>query len=397
MEQTRQTIHSKSELPFRGREPELESLLPGGAKSRLQNVYGVSGIGKSRLLREVADRVRESSPGAIVIRVDLETLPRDPSARPRALLEAIVEQEPGRLRGLWHDTEQVAGEIAGQLDGLASSVSLPVYLMFDSTEHVQQDAVFWRWAEANLIGPLVVEENVRLVFAGRVPAPWRRFEVRSAVRLLSLSPLSQEGAAQQLIADALRLYNSDLSSQVIDRAVPFLLDLSFGHPLLSEELAEYTASSLPAALEDEEKLRRELCAKVVAHYIEENLFKDLDPPWPEILEWTSVLDRFDPQLLRRYLTLLDAKLAEQPEYFFIQGVAAMRIQHALVWYEGEGYVIHGVLKDILRHNLEILKPDMFRQACRAAVQVYQEMASELAGTEEAAQYSEAADRYRELA
>lgn len=380
--------------PFQDREIELETLISRIAGASLLNIYGVAGIGKSRLLKQAATQIKAKHPGAVVIQVDLQFLPTDSFSRPAALLKAIATQAPSQLRGVWQDTEQVAREIVDQLNGLASAAVTPVYLMLDTTESLQEDVGFWRWAEKNLIGPLAIEDEVRQVLAGRVPAPWRRYEVRHALQLLPLDPLPKEDAAKQLIYDVLLLNSPQLSPQFALQAVPILLDLSFGHPLLSEELAADAASRLPAALQNQDEFRRILSEQVVYRFIDDFLFKDVDSKWCQVLRWASVLDSFDAPMLHRYVGRLDDQLAEKPVLFFIRGVAEMRIQHALVWHEEQGYVVHGILQDVLRRNHEILDPEHYRQACQAAAEVYEEIAHDLAELPEARLYREQAKKYR---
>jgi hypothetical protein len=364
----------------------------------LINVYGVAGIGKSRLLREVDLQFQKRKPQAVLIKVDLADLPPDPSARPEAFLRSLVAQGSTRLRGTRQNTEQVAAEIVVQLNDIASKATpeTPVCLSVDTTEVVQEDMNFWSWMENNVVGPLAVASKVRQVFAGRVPVPWRRFEVRRSVRLLSLGPLPPEKMGQDLIAEVLQLKNPDLPPERVEQTLPLLSDLSFGHPLLSEELATYAASRLPQALQRPAAFQHELSQQVVAPFADSYLFEDIPAPWPEILRWACVLRQFDPLLLGRYLKKLDESLISgRQDYFFVQGLAMLRIRYATIWHAGEGTVVHGVLRDILRRNLQILRPDDFQQACQAAAAVYDELANEFPPeSAEANRYHHEAEQYK---
>jgi len=266
----------------------------------------------------------------------------------------------------------------------------------DTTEAVQQDMDFWSWLEQNLVGPLVVEGQVRMIFAGRVPVPWRRFEVRRAVQLHSLGPLPVKEAARELLAELLKLQNPGLLPEEIEQAIPLLIDLSLGHPLLSEELAADAASRLPQALEQKDEFRYELSERVVTQFISSFLFADVGPPWTEILRWACILRQFDPMLLGRYLAKLNKDLVtDKKEVFFIRGLAMLRTQEAIVWNAGEGTAVHGILRDILRRNLEILNPSGFKQACLAAADVYAELAAGFPEDSEGAEhYRQEAERYR---
>lgn len=382
---------------FKDRDEEIKSILSLVADVPLLNVYGVAGIGKSRLLEEAFLRLRQQEPQAILIIVDLDKLPADVE-RPRALLKALLAQEPTRLQVTSPEPDRAAAQVVVQLNDIAARTKpqLPVYLFVDTTERAQEDMGFWSWTENNLVGPLAVAGHVRQVFAGRIPAPWRRFEVRRAVQLLSLGPVSPEEAARALIGEVLQRVNPELQMEALRPVVSSLLDLSFGHPMLSEELAAYTAPCLPRALQQLEAFQRELCEQVAIPYINSYLLKDVPPPWPQILRWASVLHQFDPLLLRRYLEKLEpALVADKPDHFFVQGLVTLRIRYTTVWHAGEGTVVHGILREILRKNLQVLYSDDFRRACRAAAAVYDELAGEFPPeSEEAACYRQEAERYR---
>jgi hypothetical protein len=386
------------DTPFKDRDEELNSIVSSMTDVPLLDIYGVAGIGKSRLIEEAGLRLRDREPQAVLIQVDLMDLPPDPPGRPEAFLRSLIAQEPARLQGAWQNAEQVAAEVVVQLNAIVSKLTpdTPVYLFVDTTEVVQEDMDFWSWMENNLVGPLIVAGQVRQVFAGRIPVPWRRFEVRRAVKLLSLGPLPPEEAARELIVEILKLRNPNLSPEVIQQAATLLTDLSFGHPLLSEDLAAYAVSHLPQMLQQPEAFQRELSEKVVAPFADSYLFEDIPAPWPEVLKWASVLHQFDPLLLRRYLTKLDDSLvADKQDYFFVQGLAMLRIRYATIWHAGEGTVVHGILRDILRRNLQILRPDDFQQACQAAAAVYDELADEFPSeSEEASRYRNEAEQYR---
>jgi hypothetical protein len=386
-----------SDTPFKDRDEEINSIMSSVSDAPLLDIYGVAGIGKSRLIEEAGLQLRDREPQAVLIQVDLMDLPPDPPGRPEAFLRSLIAQEPTRLQGAWQNTEQVAAEVVVQLNDIASRLTpaAPVYLFVDTTEVVQEDMGFWSWMENNLVSPLVVTGQVRQVFAGRIPVPWRRFEVRRAVKLLSLGPLPQEEAARELIIEILQK-DPNLSPKDIQKAAYLLTELSFGHPRLSEELATYGTSHLPQALQQPEAFQRELSEQVVVPFVDSYLFEDIPAPWPEILKWASVLHQFDPLLLRRYLIKVDESLvADKQDYFFVQGLAMLRIRYATIWHAGEGTVVHGILRDILRRNLQILRPDDFRRACQAAADVYDELADEFpSDSEEASRYRDEAEQYR---
>jgi hypothetical protein len=380
-------------LTFQNRDNEIKQILETGP-GILLNIYGEAGIGKSRLLEELAQRVLSKSPSALVLRIDLKPLADEEADRPEGVLRDLTAQASEWLKGRWLSTEQVAGQIVAQLNEHARRVS--VVLMFDTTEVLQEDMDLWRWMEEHLVGPLVVEGRIRLIFAGRVPAPWRRVEVRRALKLLPLAPLPPEDAARNLVLEALQQKNPGLAGNgTLEQATDLILELSFGHPLLSEELATYAASRWPASSLD--AFRRELCEQVVRPFIQQHFFKDIEPPWDEFLWWASVLEWFDVTILQEYLKRIDPGLVEgRLDYYFIQGLTRLRIRNTVVWREKRGDRLHGVIEDIVRHCFEVVDWEEYRRACQAAVEMFEALAGEFLeeSPEAAEQYRREAEVYR---
>lgn len=362
---------------FQNRKWELDQLCLDTDEAILLNIYGEGGIGKSSLLREAEQRLHTENSPTLVLFVDFRELQ---TSQPEALLRAIIAQAPDQLSVTGQNVEQVAGQIVAQLSILTEHKR--VYLMFDTTELFQEEMDFWRWLETNLIGPLAVEGRVRQIFAGRVPAPWRRVEVRRILKLLPLEPLATDYAARDFVREVLQKNNPKLKGTEkdkakVEKAVTLVLEFSFGHPLLSEKLAAYIAIHWPAAVSDKYQFKVDLCREIVKPFIEQVFFGEIKPPWIEILWWISVLDWFDATILQRYLALVEPELTkDQPDYFFIQGISRLRLHYTIIWREERGDRLHGVAGKIVRHCLEVLEPERYRRAYQAAAKTLEALAGE---------------------
>ncbi len=360
-------------LEFQDREEVLGELCAPASQSLLLNLFGETGIGKSRVLQEAERRLQVDRPPAVVLRVDLEKL-KDAADRPTTLLRTLIDQAAGRVSGIWQSNEQVAAVIVAQLGALTQHT--PVYLMFDTTEALQGDSAFWDWLHQNLTEPLVIDGRVKQIYAGRIPVAWRRFELRRTVKLLPLGPLTPVAASRTLVAQALLQSNPMLKERGdFQAAVDLVLEFSFGHPLLSEMLAAYVAGHWPSE-QPLTQYKKILCEQKVKQFINEFLFKEVEEPWREILWWASALDWFDPAILREYLKRVRPELGKEPDYYFIREVAKLRTHHRVIWQESRGDRLHGLIQDIVRQCFMTMDREEYRRACLAAAETFGDIAKE---------------------
>ncbi|MBN2470995.1 MAG: ATP-binding protein [Anaerolineae bacterium] len=389
---------------FVGREMELDELSARLDTPRpLINIYGEPGIGKTRLLKEAARRLKADHEAALVLTVDLEQIVSHPSAeRPRAVLEALISQSKGVLSGQWEDVDQVAQRIVDQLNALAAE--RPVAIFFDTTEFLHHDRAFWTWIEMKIVGPLLIERRVSLVFAGRVPVPWRRVEVRRALKLLPLQQL-EEGHARRFVLHLLEdaAWFAEASEGEREQAADLILLISCQHPGLIHVLADEVRSR-PWPPDDLGQVKQRLSAEIVKPFIYDELFKSIpeeEQEWKDILWWLSILDWFDVTIVMHYIKAVAPALAQdQPEYYFIKGLSRLRVQYTIVFQvePGGGNRLHGTIRDIVRTCLIITSPEDCRMARLKAADTFEALAQFLEGDKETQDiFRKEASEYRESA
>jgi hypothetical protein len=380
---------------FQNRESELRELLKLPCMVPMVTVYGEAGIGKTRLLRETIQQLQHQNPNTVVLWIDGSDLVHTAQASHEALLHVLITQAKKHLSidPMWTTVDQGASKIVQQLNKLGNRI--PVFLMFDNTEALQDNRDFWRWLERHIVGPLVVEGLVKLIFAGRIPPPWRRIEIRRALDLLQLASLQSKEARDALIREVLTQEGSALDEHFLDQSTNLVNKFAFGHPRLSEKIAEYIATHRPESFDT--AFQQQVCREVIKPFINKVFFAGIESPWTEWLWPMSVLDWFDTTILQAYLGRLFPKdVKNKPDYYFIQEIGNLRMNQRVLWREAQGDCLYGVIGDIIAQCLKTLDPDEYKRAQQAAQSTFQAIATQFEDDPEAQQeYKAQARAYAE--
>ena len=379
---------------FVNREEELSWILDParrGEGSLVLNFYGVAGIGKTRLLREACEKAKGLSFNCWF--VDLKGAPDDPQGPSSALLNLLSDELAQSPQPPSPEELSLARREPAALVRLLLRKEGILLLFFDSTEALQTDRAFWRWAEDNVIGPLVLTGRTIQVFAGRSPVNWQRYEVRLAVRLYELSPLEESFASEHIENELIR--HSPGAPPDLSPLVEALYDLSQGHPLTEEELAAYAAANLDEALKNPDSFRARLGQDVITRIVDDYLLQGVEAPWADVIKWACVLRRFDAFMLERFLRRAVPDLVgEHNEGFFVEGIRILRNAHLVTWKAERGYHLHDLLHKIMTRHLKLSAPRFFQDAHRHAAEMYEEMAKECADDEEKKRYLNEAKYHR---
>ncbi len=374
---------------FQNREGDLTLLCDQNAPLLL-DIFGEAGIGKTSLLGEAQARFGAQSSPPLVVYLDWDSLSGVPPAdRGLHVLKALAAVVPQLAPTAETNEDAEANQIVARLHACTPA---PV-LMFDTTETVQIDMGFWAWLETQLVAPLLAGGYVRQVFAGRVPAPWRDFDVRTQVVMHHLAPFeTQTGPARELILEVFRQRAPALDKHAAVLLTDLILEFSCGHPGLSKGLATWVTESeaerWPA--QDLRELRRHMASEEVKRYIDEHLFAKVEPAWRSILWWASILNWFDITVLRQYLVMLvEAGLTSLErthlndwDSFFLHSIDRLRLQDTAIIWEGSGYQLYGVTRDIVRYCLRITDSLGYRRANQCAGDVISALAREFTPEEE---------------
>ena len=383
---------------LRGREHEIKLVCQEDLSSRIINIYGEAGIGKTKLLRE-SKKELEGRYQASVFYVDLESASKSSGNLASRILESLISQRKGNYDALFSQKlEEIASKLVAELNQLAENKR--VVIMLDTTEVIQDDMDFWSWMENNLVSPLAVYEKVLLIFAGRVPVPWRRYEVRRTVKTVKLAPLEyhkqttsdalpashsvvESGTpAHDLVHEAVANANPQLTAEQCEAIIQLTIDYTFGHPALSLAVGKYLAIYwLPEKGSQQAQVR--MAEEVIKPFIDQVFFKTVDELWRKILWWISPLVDFGPIFLRYYLSqVLAAEVEGKTDSFFAAGLTNLRIKHAVIWKRVENEQFHGTIGRIVSRCFQVVSPSDFNKACNAAYQTCLRLVNEFLSDDE---------------
>jgi len=376
---------------FVNREDELEYICTRAIKPYVE-VYGFAGCGKTTLLREVADRYQLTGlwaqafisfegrgtpmePLDLVAEMMRQTVFRELD-RPRLMdrAQAEIASEKGIEPAAVSDAEaraRAAKLAAAELgDYLAHQRAL---LLFDSSEWLPTPLL--RWIEDTLIPAL--EEKVpdpqaqlRLVFAGRSPLPWRSFRVKSKLHSRALTPFSEGAVGAMLDTLAALKLRDPLSREKRETIVGGVLDITSGHPKCIHSVLEEIAHQefdIPANYFVIDRAR--LFVQHVEPVIEGEVLGKVPEELRDTFRLVCVFRRLMPDTLGALIR--EGHISERiPDPMLLLG--ELRDKTRLIAPQPDPmYDIDPVVRRILAMKMELKDPDRYRQLNELALENYE--------------------------
>ena len=376
---------------FVNREDELEYICTRATKPYIE-IYGFAGCGKTELLREVADRYeltgkwvqafisfedRQTSmePLDLVAEIMRQTVGREPDRRrlvSRAQAEIATEKgiEPAEVPESEAKARAAKLAAAELGDYLAHQRAL---LLFDSSEWVPTPLL--RWIE-NVLIPTLEEkvldpqEQLRLVFAGRSPLPWRSYRVKSKLHPRALTPFS-EGAVGAMLDSfaALKLRDPLLRAKRV-AIITGVLNITSGHPkCIRNVLEELTRQEFDIPADYFVADRARLFKHHVEPVVEGEVLSKVPEELRDIFRLVCVFRRLMPDTLGALIQ--EGQIGRDfPDPMLLLG--ELRDKTRLIVPKPDPmYDIDPVVRRILAMKMELKEPDRYRQLNELAARNYE--------------------------
>jgi len=332
------------------------------------NWHGIPGIGKTTLGYMIADLCQEMSVPFARVDFDVEENRRaaqyadDPVLILEDIFVGLGEHEPAAFReGLeryrqadevhlrQERRKRVVEAFLGYLNELLEKG--PMVVLFDTTDQANTEVV--AWLEESVISPLCLTGKCVIIWTGRFPQRWKRFEVRRRIASEKLDPLPLKATEEQVGPAGARIYR-----------------LTYGHPMGNEEMAEaihdYQARGQEA---DEHDLVNILVDRVIDRYV----MKNIEPELNAACRILAVVRQFDVVVLRRLLSQFVDAFKDMREALYLGLVGRLTETHLVEWDSvRKGYALDPILRHILSLHLRYNQPERYLQVNREAAAIYAE-------------------------
>lgn len=246
----------------------------------------------------------------------------------------------------------------------------PIVLLFDETERATAEMM--AWLEEWVISPLVQRGRCLIVWTGRRPQRWKRFEVR-----------------RRLVSQELELFDDKALSDLFKKNSPAqeyahdFVDLSGqvgrvtgGHPLASAlalvQLKDLAEAGKGVNAERFSVYEPDLLDNLVQNFVEEYAFRDVDAEeLRAACRILSLLRQFDVILLREVLKSSVPDFAQYETLEFSGVLTRLRQTQLVIWdSQRKGYALDRTLRRVLGEYIYRRQPELYHKANTLALRTY---------------------------
>lgn len=356
----------------------------GSVFQTLYEWHGAPGIGKStlvRLLKEECDRIQtpysfidfdeNRNSRVSVYKEDISVLIEDLSSgflgeRVNEVRDTILQYRKAQSK----DKERKLDDVARAFQRLIKKLTDkdPVVLFFDETERADQEEVV-AWLEEWIVNPLVQNGRCLIVWTGRRPQRWKRFEVRRRARVQELGVFDEEGTKN--------LFKSNSSYPISDLAIPVRM-LTGGHPYADTIVLRYldymAKEGRKPVKEQFDQIEAALLNELIQNFVDSFAFKGLDVEVVRACRMISLVRQFDVIMLREILTkALPADFGNYGRNEFGGLLSRLRSTQLVLWDDRrKGYALDPTLRHILGEYIRRDNPELYVQVNFYAIEVYRD-------------------------
>jgi hypothetical protein len=356
----------------------------GSVFQTLYEWHGGPGIGKSTLVQLLKEKSEElgvpytsidfaedRNSHAVLYKEDISLLVDDLLSgfrdnRVNQVQDVVEQYRKARDR----EKDLKLGEVARAFQRFIRNLTEkgPVVLFFDETERADQDFVV-AWLEKWIINPLVQNGRCLIVWTGRRPQRWKRFEVRRRARVQELGVFDEESTEE--------LFKKNSSYPLSDLAIP-IRSLTSGHPYADAIVLSYldhlAREGRELREEQFDQIKSSLLDELVHSFVNSFAFKGLNREVVNACRVMSLVRQFDVIMLREILSqALPDTFGEYGRQAFGGLLSRLRSTQLVLWDDRrKGYALDPTLRNIIGEHIRRYNPELYLQVNRCAIEVYQD-------------------------
>lgn len=252
--------------------------------------------------------------------------------------------------------------------------SQPSVLFFDETERAETGLV--DWLEEWIINPLIQTGRCLVVWTGRRPQRWKRFEVRRRLNSRELKPFDPKDTVKLFRTNGPEAIATlpDDEIKVLSRRVQ---RLTHGHPLADSvvlhQLGELASGKIPLTERQFIKQEDNLLDGLVQEFVDAYAFRGLSDELIGACRVMSLVRQFDVIMLREILNGVSTSYEAYPRDEFGMLLSRLRSTQLVLWDEKrKGYAIDPTLRHILNEYIFHHNPAQYLSVNQLAMAVYQD-------------------------